>query len=109
MPSYIQGEVEIIPSEWLTPLCPVGVNEAGALVNEPCDADNIRGRSAFFFQFFSTFLIVSVYLLVKNENTTPKKDDGLLCAILIALAVLSQMAMSENQGGACFNPAVALG
>ncbi len=66
MPSYIQGTVEIIPSGWLTPLCPVGVNPDGDLVNNPCDDENYRDRSAFMFQFFSTFLFVSIILLVKN-------------------------------------------
>ena len=74
MPSYIEGDVEKIPAEWLSPLCPVGVDQDGQLVNDPCDDQNYRTRSAFFFQTFGTFIFVSTIVLVKDEVTTPSKD-----------------------------------
>ena len=106
MPSHAGG-VDTIPVSWLSPLCPVGVNEKGEVVNDPCEGDHYRDRSAFFFQVFGTFLFIVVVCLVKDATTAPTKDD-MLISLIVAVTLISMVGLADNQGGASYNPAVAL-
>lgn len=57
MPSFLSGYKYKIPEDWMTPLCPTGVNENG-MIEKPCDVNLDRDRSAIFFQIFGTFIFV---------------------------------------------------
>ena len=106
MPSYIEGDYNKIPAQWITPLCPVGVSELGT-IERPCDLDMNRDRSAFFFQAFGTFLFMFVILSIKDKVTSPTQD-GVLGALTVALSLFAMINLSALQGGAAYNPAVAL-
>ena len=106
MPSYIEGDYHKIPAQWITPLCPVGVSDLG-IVEQPCDLDMNRDRSAFFFQVFGTFLFMFVILNIKDKVTSPTQD-GVLGALAVSLSLFAMINLSALQGGAAYNPAVAL-
>ena len=46
-------------------------------------------------------------MIVKSKPSFISGDD-FLGALVVATTLLSQIAVSDNQGGACYNPAVAL-
>ena len=86
-PSRIEGvEYNEVPLEWQVPLCPAGVAEDGTI--ESCDLQQERDRSAFFFQFFGTFVFVFLICTVKGKASGPTKD-GFLGAFMVALCLLA--------------------
>ena len=97
---------QLLPQAWLTPLCPVGITDQGTVMG-PCDFDNDRDRSAFFFQLFGTTIFIFMVVTVKGQKTGPSAD-GVLGPLAVCLCLYSQISLSALQGGACYNPAVAL-
>ena len=96
----------MIPTAWIVPLCPVGVSDTGT-IETPCDSNLNRDRAAFFFQLFGTFIFVFTIMAIKGMHSGQSKDDA-INAICVSFALMSQIYVSANQGGACYNPAVAL-
>ena len=90
MPSYIEGNSGIteVPATWVTPLCPEGVDvtPTGQVYAVPCDPNQDRDRSAFFFQIIGTFIFVFIILIIKDDNTGPTKD-GFLKPLCVALTL----------------------
>lgn len=93
-PSRIEGlEYTEVPVAWQVPLCPAGVAADGTI--EPCDLQQLRDRSAFFFQLFNTFVFVLLICCVKGRYTSNSKD-GFLGALMVALCLLAQISMAGN-------------
>ena len=64
-PSRIEGqEYNEVPVQWQVPLCPAGVAADGTI--QSCDLDQLRDRSAFFFQLFGTMVFVFLICSVKG-------------------------------------------
>ena len=104
-PNLFADGSSFIPASWISPLCPTGVGPGGSI--EGCYDKSYRDRSAFLFQLFASFIFINTILVVKNDATARTKD-GMLGPATVALALLAGIASSEKQGGACFNPAVAI-
>lgn len=95
MPSHITNldvDDRSIPLAWLVPLCPVGVNKDGT-IESPCDTQLNRDRSAFFFQFFGSFIFVFLIMIVKSKPSFIS-GDNFLGAFVVATTLLSQIAVS---------------
>ena len=75
------GEDNKIPAEYQPILCP---ND----LNKECDSSYDWTRSAIFFQLFGTFIFMFIICMVKNDTTAPSKD-GTICAMLVALTLLT--------------------
>ena len=65
-------------------------------------------RNAIMFQLYTTFIFVSLILLIKSDKVAPTKD-GLLGAFGVSLTLFGMCNLATTQGGAVFNPAVAMG
>ena len=105
MTDVIADEADL-PYDWIPRLCPYGINDNGT-VQVPCDTNHNRTRSAFFFQFFVTFIFVAVILVNKGQYSTPT-NDGVLKPLVVVLVLYGCINMSVKQGGAVYNPAVTL-
>ena len=102
MPPSLLHDEHNIPDSWIPKLCPSSTTELG------CDWSHDRDRAAFFFQFFCSFIFYFVIALIKGKFSSPSKD-GILKPLAVGLALMAMVNLSGLQGGACYNPAVALG
>ena len=106
MPTQFGGDNTLVQS-WIPRLCPTGATPEGQAI-AGCDPNLNRAWSTFYFQMFCTFIFVSTILTAKSEVLAPTKD-GLLGNSLVAMTLFAMINCSQSLGGACYNPAVAIG
>ena len=95
--------VRHVPRDWVPIMCQFGP------VPDVCDYSESYLWNAIMYQFWACFIFVLYVLVVKQDRIKLKNsDDEVMCAFSVCLCLYGVISLSPTQGGAVYNPAVAL-